>query len=422
MPATPAIDLGQYDPMDPETQQDPFPAYATLRREAPVFRHPTTGMYFISRLDTVSRVLAEPLIYSSQFANLGIASTSETAQQMAEITREGWDPVHTMLTADPPGQTRYRKTVGRAFSSRRILAVEPRIRELTDELLQDWPERGRVDFYQFAVALPVRVIAHMLNMAPWTENEIKRWSDDSVATLGVAITNERRLEAARGVVEMQKYFASEFEARRAEPRDDFLTDLALAEVEDLDGQTRPLNMQELLSIIQQLMVAGNETTTKLLNETAKLLIENPGEWEKIRKEPEAIPAMVEEALRLSTPNQGMFRLAKQDSELEGVPIAKGSMLWIMFGSANRDESYFPDPDRFDPGRENLREHIAFGKGTHFCPGAPLARLEARVVFEQLAKHVERWSIPAGFPLRYEPSYILRGLAALELDIEKAPAS
>ena len=204
-----------------------------------------------------------------------------------------------------------------------------------------------------------------------------------------------------------------------EPRDDFLTDLAQAEFEDESGTTRLLEMPELLSIIQQLMVAGNETTTKLINETAKLLIEYPEEWERIRKDPATIPAMAEEALRMSTPNQGMFRLATQDTELAGVEIAKGSMLWIMFGSANRDERYFPDPDRFDPRRENLRDHIAFGRGAHFCIGAPLARLEMRVAFEQLAKRVEHWGFPPGYDFVYEPSYILRGLAALELDIQKA---
>ena len=122
---------------------------------------------------------------------------------------------------------------------------------------------------------------------------------------------------------------------------------------------------------------------------------------------------------MSSPNQGMFRLATRDAVLEDVEIPKGSLLWIMFGSANRDERVFPDPDRFDPTRTNLKEHVAFGRGAHFCIGAPLARLESRVAFEQLAQRVERWAIPADFELRYEPSYILRGLAALELDLVRA---
>jgi cytochrome P450 len=417
---SPEIDLSSYDPMERSVQQNPFPYYAALRREAPVFRHPATGIFFISRLDTVNRVLADPTRFSSKFANIGVGGGGGLGDELRAIMAEGYPPVNTMLTADPPEQTRYRKTVGRAFSTRRILALEPRIREMTDKLIDAWPDRGRVDFMNsFAVPLPVRVIEHALNMNPEVREHIKRWSDDSVAALGVAISDERRLESARGVLEMQKYWASEFEERRARPRDDFLSDLSQAEFEDEQGRVRLLEMPELISIIQQLMVAGNETTTKLINETVKLLIENPGEWERIRKEPKAIPAMIEEALRLSSPNQGLFRLVTCDTELEGVSIPQGSLLWIMFGSANRDERSFPEPDRFDPTRENLKEHIAFGRGAHFCIGAPLARLEARVAFEQLAGRVEHWEFAPGTTLEYEPSYILRGLKQLELELTRA---
>ena len=128
--------------------------------------------------------------------------------------------------------------------------------------------------------------------------------------------------------------------------------------------------------------------------------------------------MVEEALRMSSPNQGLFRIVTADTELEGVAIPKGSALWVMFGSANRDERFFPEPDRFDPTRDTLKEHVAFGRGAHFCIGAPLARLEARVAFEELARRVESLDFVPGFRLRYEPSYILRGLAALEVEIRK----
>ena len=150
----------------------------------------------------------------------------------------------------------------------------------------------------------------------------------------------------------------------------------------------------------------------------KLLIEYPEEWRRIREDPSGIPGVVEEGMRLSSPNQGMFRLATADAELEGVKIPKGSLLWVMFGSANRDERVFPDPDRFDPRRDNLREHIAFGRGAHFCIGAPLARLEGRVAFEQLAKRIDRLEFAPGNTFEYEPSYILRGLAALDIEVTK----
>jgi cytochrome P450 len=239
-----------------------------------------------------------------------------------------------------------------------------------------------------------------------------------VAGLGVMITDEDRIRAARDVVELQKYWASEFEERLARPNDDILSALTQAEFEDETGAERRLNMGEMISIIQQLMVAGNETTTKVINETFKLLLENPAWFPRMQRDPSVIPAVVEEALRLSSPNQGMFRFVTADTELEGERVAKGSVIWLMFGSANRDESVFPDPDKFDPGRPNLKDSLAFGRGAHFCIGAPLARLELRVLFEQVAKRVASFALPAGYALAYEPSYILRGLAGLELDVVK----
>ena len=407
--------------MEWSTQQDPFPWYAALQSEAPVYKHQPTGMFFVSRLDTVLKVLADTVTFSSRFANLATAPMSpEIAAQLREIAKEGFGPpTNTMLTLDPPAQTRYRKTVGKAFSTRRILALEPRIREICDQLIGAWPEQGRVDFVTgFAVPYPVLVIAHALNMEPEREGDIKRWSDDSVAALGVQISGERRIEAARGVLELQKYWAGKFEERRAHPQGDFLTDLVNEDFEDEEDGVRKLRIPELTSIIQQLMVAGNETTTKLINELMKLLIENPEQWEKIRADASLIPGAVEEALRMSSPNQGLFRLVNEDTELEGVKIPEGSSLWVMFGAANRDASVFPDPHRFDPTRDNLREHVALGRGAHFCIGAPLARLETRVFLEQLTKRVDRIAFAPDTRFEYEPSYILRGLKNLEIEVRR----
>jgi cytochrome P450 len=414
-----SVDYERYNPFDPKMQQDPFPWYAALRAHAPVWKHPSTGIVFVSRHGPVSQILADTATYSSRVASLPTFGSSEVSRRIEAIMEDGFPRVSTMLTEDPPSQTRYRKTVGKALSTRRILALEGRVRELTDEILATWPARGRVDVMStLAIPLPIRVIGHFLCMKPEVLKHVKRWSDASVAGLGVMISDDERIAAARSVVELQKYWQSEFEARRSAPNDDLLSALTQASFEDETGVERHLDLPELISIIQQLMVAGNETTTKVINETFKLLFENPHWFARMQADPGVTPLVIEEALRLSSPNQGMFRFVKRDTELDGVAIPQGAMVWVMFGSANRDESVFPDPDAFDPERSNMKESLAFGRGAHFCIGAPLARLELRVLFEEVAKHVESFTLPAGYPLAYEPSYILRGLAGLELDVAK----
>lgn len=419
----PEFDLDHYNPFDPSNLQDPFPAYDALRRNAPVFRHAPTGMYFVSRHETVKRVLGDTDTFSSRMSNVSSRAASkqmdpEIAAEFDEVSRKLAPPSDTMLTADPPQQTRYRKAMGRAFTQR-IPTFETAIREIAIDLIDAWGADGRVDFMnRFAVPFPVRTIARVLAMKSGLEADIKRWSDDSVAGLGTQIDDARRLEAARGVLELQTYWTHEVDARRDDPRDDFITDLARAQFDDPETGRRPLNTPEAISILQQLMVAGNETTTKLLNEIVKLLAQHPEQWQRLRDDPSRVEAVVEEGLRLSTPNQGLFRQVRRDVELEGVSIAKGSTVWVMFGSANRDEQVFPDAARFDPDRPNLREHLAFGSGAHFCIGAPLARLETKIALLEIAERVRTIRIAAGSSLSYEPSFVLRGLAELELEIER----
>jgi len=183
-------------------------------------------------------------------------------------------------------------------------------------------------------------------------------------------------------------------------------------------------MAEMLSIVQQLLVAGNETTTKSLTEGAMLLAQHPEVWEKLKADPAGYaPLVTEEVLRLSTPTQGMFRLVTKDTELAGVQIPKGARLVVVYAAANRDPSVWgDDPDRFDPDRPNIKEHLAFGKGIHFCLGAPLSRLELNAAFEQLARRLDRIELLESNDLRYHPSFMLRGLVRLDVELVKKVGS
>ena len=413
-----ATDLATFDPFDADTLQCPYPHYATMREEAPVLLLEQFGLYLVTRHDLVLAILRDPATFSSKFGRPTMPMSDEDNAKIAEVYAEGYPRVPTMLTTDPPEQTRFRGLVAKAFNPKTISAMEPFIRSIVTKLIDSWGDRTNLEFVgDFAVPLPVWVIATMLNQPEERFADIKRWSDASIAGIGTNISLDRRLAAERETNEFQRYFESEIERRRLEPQDDLLTNLLNASLDEPGVDPRPLDMPEILSIISQLMVAGNETTTKLLSEMMRLLGQHPDQWKQVQTDPSRIERIVEESLRLSSPTQGIFRITTQDVELGGVTVPKGARLVLVYGAANRDEVVYPDAESFDPDRPRLKEHLAFGKGIHFCLGAALSRLEARVALEELTRRIGSYRLADFNDYRYFPSFMLRGL--LRLDIELA---
>jgi cytochrome P450 len=415
------VDLERFNPFDPLVQQCPFPHYAAMRERAPVFQVPGANLFLVTRHDLITPILRDTTTFSSQFGGPGAPARGELAERLRAVQAEGWPQVPTMLTVDPPEHTRYRGTVAPYFTPKRIGALREPVRAITGRLLDAIVGAGPVELVEtFAVPLPIEAIAQVLNVPPDRLADFKRWSDDSIATIGALVSDDRAVEAQRGIVEFQHYFAEQLERRRAEPSDDLMSDLVTAEIDTSDGSRRPLQMSEMLSILQQLLVAGNETTTKAITEGVRLLAEHPAELAALRADPAGrAPALVEEILRLSTPTQGMFRVVTRDTEVAGVTLPAGARLVLVYAAANRDPDVWGDhPDAFDPGRANLREHLAFGKGIHFCLGAPLSRLEMQVAFEELGARVARIELVPGAPLEYFPSFLLRGLTRLDVVLEE----
>ncbi len=419
-------DLAEFNPFDSDTLQCPFPHYAKMREDEPVLFIESMNLYLVTRYDLVLSMLRDSSTYSSKFGGASMPLNDEDRAQLADVMAEGYPRVPTMLTADMPEHTRFRRLVSKAFTPKVIAELEPVIREITTRLIDSWINDGEIEFVeQFGVPLPVEVIAHALNVPESKMADFKRWSDDSIAGIGTNISMEERIAAERGVNEYQRYFAAELDRRRTEPQDDLLTNLLNARIDDDDSEVadkRPLDMPEMLSIVQQLLVAGNETTTKLLTETVRLLAEDDDQWQRLKSDPGRAPAIIEEALRLSTPTQGMFRIATVDHELGGVQIPAGARLIAVFASANRDSELYESSDDFDPDRDNLREHLAFGKGIHFCLGAALARLEGKVALEEFARRIDKFELAESNTYTYFPSFLLRGLTRLDVIVTPADAS
>jgi cytochrome P450 len=427
---TTPVDLSTFDLFDPEIQHCPHPHYAAMRDRGPVFEADMGGLpvYLVVGHEAVLSALKDHETFSSAFGATSVPSGRELSVRLKALREElgGYPPVNTMLTADPPEQTRYRLLVSKAFTPKAIADLEPTIRSiaagLTTDLLAAAEGGSAVDFIPaFAVPLPVTVIARALNVPDDHLADFKRWSDEATASIGTAISDDRRVEAERASIEFQHYFADQLEQRRAEPRDDILTNLLNARIDDGDGldashDARPLDMPEMLSILQQLLVAGNQTTTKMLAEMMRLFGEHPDRWQAVRDDPALVNACVEEVLRLSTPTQGMWRKATRDITIDGTTIPAGGVVVVMFTSANRDGAVFDDPDGFDPGRDGLANHLAFGKGAHYCLGANLARMEARIALEELARRIPAFSLSARNSFDYLPSFMLRGLTELHLEI------
>ncbi len=400
--------------LDPEVMQNPFPFYQWAHANAPVIEMPGTGMKIIMSYEMCAEATGRVEEFSNNFTAVLSGAMSQDLEVSA-ILGQGWPQIDTLLTADPPVHTRFRKLVNLAFSMPRVNALEAGIRAKINALIDAFIDKGECEFVsEFCVPLPVQVICEQLGFELSEQASVKRWSDAFADRLGHMISKERELECAREVVEFQHAVKAKIDARRGSPTDDLLSDIVNARI---DGE-QPLEDAEILSIAQQLMVAGNETTTHAVAGGLVHLINSPGEVAKLRANPKLFGNMVEEVLRLDTPTAGMWRVVMRDSVLGGHEFKGGSMVMLRYAAANRDPAKYPDPDRFDVERTNARTHLAFGKGIHMCVGNMLSRKEMTVAFETLVARLDDIRLQEGVVLQVAPNMLLRGYTAVPITFRK----
>jgi cytochrome P450 len=409
--------------LDPESVRCPYPIFAALRDEAPVVWVDQLDAFVVSRYDLIAEVLRQPDRFSSRYTT-GRATDRQVARMMSELVAEdgeigamverrskfGTTPV--LVRADPPQHGRQRALVNRAFSPPAIRALEPDIEVLANSLIDRFVDRGRVELVaEFAAPLPMTVIAIALGVTLDRMDDFKRWSDAIVSGFGRNGLDKAELTGIiRARSELEEYLLAVIDERELEPQRDLISQIVHARV---DGER--LTRHEMVEMVIQFLLAGNETTAKLISSTMLHLARDPDEASRLRSDAELIGPFIEEVLRLEPPTNGLYRIAVADCELGGVSIPFGSAIWLAYAAANRDPQHFDAPDECLMRRQATSPHLGFGLGAHFCLGAGLARAEARISVQSLLARCEevRLAIEPD-DVAYEQSYMVHGIQRLPL--------
>ena len=414
--------LEDIDFFDEEFLRDPYAAYDRLRAQAPVYRDPKNDIVYVSTYDLVKEVCRRTDDFSSKFGHLFRSSGAEQMDpEVVEILSQGVAPADTLQTADPPNHAPYRRVAQQAFNYKRILQMEEYIKEVVNNLVDGFIEEGRCEFKsQFGDELPMTVIADALGVPRANMPTFRKWSHAFVDQLGGLEDRAGRIEAAQLTMDFQKYFIARLEERRLDPGDDIVSEIANAKIKK-DGETRPLTMSEAISMVGAFLVAGNETTAHSFTAGIYYLLSHPDQLAKLQQNPGLISNFIDETLRMLTPTNNMWRIAARDTELGGVQIHQGDKVLIRFGSANRDQAYFEDGEKFEVARENAKQHMAFGAGIHTCLGEQLARKELNTAFPIILDRLKNLRFADGKNnFRFAPNFLLRGVEQLHIEFDPGP--
>jgi cytochrome P450 len=411
---SPGARAGEFDLLLPlrsaGSLENPYPIYSLIRTVRPVLEVPVPGwdgpgMWMLTRYRDVHDVLRDPRF---SVERIRAPLVRDNLDRMPEFLRQSAQGLRSMLIMDPPDHTRVRKLVNKAFTPKRIAALHDHIETLVRTLLDEAALRGRFDLiHDLAEPLPAIVIAELLGVPVADHRQFREWSSALISGMASPDAGARAAATEAGR-RLFGYLADTIADRRRAPREDLISAMIQAQ-EERDA----LSDAELLATSNLLLLAGHETTTNLIGNGVLALLREPEAWRRLHAEPALLPTAIEELLRFDGPVQATVRVALEDVVIDGHAIPAGSLVLVSIGAANRDPAVFANPDDLDLARDP-NPHLAFGFGTHFCLGAPLARLEARLAFEALARRFPTLALVDDRP-EYRPNPVLRGLVRLEVE-------
>ncbi|MDH6532023.1 cytochrome P450 [Aurantimicrobium minutum] len=382
-----------YEPFD---MKDPFPAYAELRREEPVMYDERIGYYVVSRYEDVKATFEDWESFSSENAQAPVRPMGEPAKK---IMADGGFTAYSGLSARvPPEHTRLRSVASKAFTPRRYKVLEPAIRENVDIMIDKMIAAGEPGDILSDIAhdLPTITILTLMGVPISRIPEIKKWSASRALMTWAELTDEEQIPHAHSLVEYWNFCQEVVADNKANPgRDNLVNDLLV-----LQADGHEISDHEIASLLYSMLFAGHETTTTLISNSLRLLLSNPDAYQALVAEPEKIPGAIDEVLRMGGSIVAWRRKATRDAEIGGVKIPKDSGVLLLMGSANRDAAVFENPDVFDIGRENARNHMSFGYGIHFCLGNLLAKLQGKVVLEEITKKMPTLRLMPGADINF----------------------
>jgi cytochrome P450 len=403
---------------DPSLFACPYAIYERMRAESPVYWDATVGMYVVTGADEVDQVLRNHADYSSVPDPRIMAFYSNAPEVMALYRDEGgWAPMSTLVTTDPPDHRRYRALVEKAVGASNVRRLRESVLTIVNELIDSCIDDGCVDLQaHVAQRLPLFVICDMLGM-PRDQAAVLQSMAEATTKLADAsmLTPEEVMDGHRTQIRGQKLFHEHIELRQREPREDLLSQLVHARLPT--GES--LDEREIHSVIQALLVGGNDTTPGAIGNAMLLLARDPALQARLRADPALVPAFSEEALRLESPVAGMFRRTTRELVLAGVTLPANATLALRYAAANRDAAAFERPTEIDLARPRIRNHYAFGGGIHYCVGNILARMELTVAIEQLLLRLDNMALnPLDHEVRYVPKLIVRSLQSLPVSFTR----